>query len=158
MVLILLVITYTLYQIDESNNQFTERSPLFPVNDVSVFPVDVHILEGKIYVESSEIKFDGATVYVKIEDTTLQDTSSILLKRIVLEDVNYDDSIPEYGILFSMPVDFEVDEKKDYLISADIDTNNNRKQDRGDYVTTVAYPVLNSFSEYYVDMTLERIN
>lgn len=158
MVLALLMITYTLYEINESNNQFTERKPLFPVNDASVLPADVHILKGKIYVESSEIKFDGATVYVKIEDTTLQDTSSILLKRIVLDDVNYDDSIPEYGILFSIPVDFEIDEKKDYLVSADIDTNNNGKQDRGDYVTTVAYPVLNSFSKYYVDMILERIN
>ena len=141
---------------DMSVNKYSERIPLY-TDGASILPIDVRTVEGKLSLDGFREKFDGATVYIEIHDTSLQDTASILLKRIVLKDVSYDSSLQDSGISFSIPVDFEVIEGPDYTIRASIDVNSNDRQDSGDYGTTINYPVLNRGFKDYVDVVLERI-
>lgn len=141
---------------DSSDNRYSERPPLYP-NDMSVLPENVRTVDGNIFVDMPGARFDGATVYVEIHDTSLQDAPSILLKRIILEDTSYDTDTHKTGIPFSIPVDFEVVRGPNYSVRASIDVNDNGKQDSQDYGTTTSYPILNRGFGDSIDLTLERI-
>ena len=114
-------------------------------------------IHGTIRVSESGVKFDDATVYVKIVDASMQDVPSILLTRQVIQNVSYDSNNDE-KIRFSIPIIFDVQERRDYYVSAHADLDGDKSTSLGDYVTMTAYPVLtNGFpNEQY--LILEKVN
>ena len=104
---------------------------------------------GTIKIGEPGVRFDDATVYVKIVDASMQDVPSILLTRQIIQNVSYDsNNNDDEQIQFSIPITFDVQEKRDYYVSAHADLDGDKSTSQGDYVTMTAYPVLaNGFSD-----------
>ena len=103
---------------------------------------------GTIKISEPGVKFDDATVYIRIIDASMQDAPSILLTMQVIQNASYDSNSDDKMILFSIPITFDVQERRDYYVSAHVDLDGDKSASSGDYVTMTAYPVLaNGFSD-----------
>ena len=103
---------------------------------------------GTIKVSEPDVKFDDATVYVRIIDASMQDVPSILLTMQVIQNASYDSNSDNKMIRFSIPITFDVQERRNYYVSAHVDLDGDKSASSGDYVTMTAYPVLaNGFSD-----------
>ncbi len=93
------------------------------------------IVHGTINADTPNVTFESVTIYVKLVDASLQDVSSILLGETVLENVDYNSNLRYAGILYSVPVDFEINESASYYISAhaDIDGDGQTSKRRLDF-------------------------
>ena len=97
---------------------------------------------GTIKVSEPDVKFDDATVYVRIIDASMQDAPSILLTMQVIQNASYDSNSNNKMIRFSIPITFDVQERRDYYVSAHVDLDGDKSASSGDYVTMTSYPVL----------------
>ena len=112
---------------------------------------------GTIRVGEPGVKFDDATVYVRIIDASMQDAPSILLTMQIIENMSYDSNNDDKRIRFSIPITFDVQERRDYYVSAHADLDGDKCASSGDYVTMTAYPVLaNGFSDEH-QLVLEKV-
>ena len=97
---------------------------------------------GTIKVSEPDVKFDDATVYVRIIDALMQDAPSILLTMQVIQNASYDSNSNNKMIRFSIPITFDVQERRDYYVSAHVDLDGDKSASSGDYVTMTSHPVL----------------
>ncbi len=113
---------------------------------------------GTVIVSEPDVKFDDTTVYVKIVDASMQDVPSILLTRQAIPNVSYDSNNDDEKIRFSIPIIFDIQERRDYYVSAHADVDGDKSTTHGDYVTMTAYPVLaNGFSDER-HLVLEKVS
>ena len=100
------------------------------------------VVHGTINADSIDVRFEDITVYVKLVDASLQDVSSVLLGEQTLENVNYDSRLRYAGILFSIPVEFQINESATCYVSAHADIDGDGRTSKGDWVSMTAHPVL----------------
>jgi len=106
------------------------------------------LLRGIIIFDKNNVKpFSGATVYIRIEDVTMQDAPSKLILQQAIKDLSYDDNDisnhhHQKKIEFELFGDIVVDVRRSYAISVHIDVDNNGKINSGDFINMESYPVI----------------
>ena len=100
------------------------------------------VVHGTINADTPNVIFKNVTIYVQLVDASLQDVPSILLGKTILEDVSYNSNLRYAGILYSVTVDFEINESATYYVSAHADIDGDGQTSKGDWVSMTAHPVL----------------
>jgi uncharacterized lipoprotein YbaY len=106
------------------------------------------LLRGIIIFDKNNVKpFSGATVYIRIEDVTMQDAPSKLILQQVIKDLSYDGNnisnhYHQKKLEFELFGDIVVDVRRSYAISVHIDVDNNGKINSGDFINMESYPVI----------------
>jgi uncharacterized lipoprotein YbaY len=98
------------------------------------------LVKGVIVFDEETRPFFGATVYVRLEDVSLQDAPSKLIAEQVLRNISYDKDDYQ-GIKFEIH-DNVLDDNARYSISAHVDVDNDGKISKCDFITTQSYPVI----------------
>jgi uncharacterized lipoprotein YbaY len=107
----------------------------------------IPFVKGEISFDQKNIKsFSGATMYIRLEDVTMQDAPSKLISQHVIENVSYNDSnVPGHHqkkIKFTLFGHMVVDVRGSYSIRVHIDVDNNGKINSGDFITMESYPII----------------
>ena len=107
------------------------------------------LVKGEISFDQNNIKsFSGATIYVRLEDVTMQDAPSKLISQQVIKNVSYNDNSVagrhhQKKIKFALFDDrIAVDFTRLYAIRVHIDVDNNGKINSGDLINMESYPVI----------------
>jgi uncharacterized lipoprotein YbaY len=104
------------------------------------------LVKGEISFDKKNIikSFSGATVYIRLEDVTMQDVPSKLISQQVIKNVcyNYVAGHHKNRIEFALFSDIVVDVRRSYAISVHIDVDNNGNINSGDFINTESYPVI----------------
>jgi len=105
------------------------------------------IVTGHIVLDENVKSFSGATVYVSLEDVTMQDTGSKLITQQVIKDVSYYYSDYDDIACNQKKIGFELfsditDFRGLYSIRVHIDVDNNGKISLGDYISMESCPVI----------------
>lgn len=103
----------------------------------------MQLINGTIMLDEENVAFSNATVYIRIEDVTLQDASSQLISQVKLSNINYDYRLGDQGIEFSInDNNLEYSPNNMYSIFVHVDIDNNGEISLGDFVTVQSYPVV----------------
>ena len=109
------------------------------------------LLRGKIIFENNVKSFAGATVYIRLEDVTMQDAPSKLILQQVINNVSYGSGADDIAghnhhqkkLQFALFGDrIVVDARRLYTITVHIDVDNNGKINPGDFINMESYPVI----------------
>jgi uncharacterized lipoprotein YbaY len=98
------------------------------------------LVQGEIVIDETGNSFSGATVHVRLEDTSRADAPARIVAEQVLEDVSH-----TAGAETRLPFALEatsVDEKSRYTVRAHVDVDGDGKVSRGDFLSMESYPVL----------------
>ena len=95
--------------------------------------------------------FQGATVRVRVEDTSLADAPA----RLVGEQI-FEKACSTSLLFFSIGVE-PFDEKARYTVRVHIDVDNDGCVSKGDYVSTESYPVLTGGHGDHVDVRVKIV-
>lgn len=105
------------------------------------------VVRGEIIIDKSVKSFSGATIYVRLNDVTMQDSPSKLILQQIIKDASYDSGdISNHH--HQKKLEFELfgkiiaDVRRTYAISVHIDVDNNGKINSGDFINTESYPVI----------------
>jgi uncharacterized lipoprotein YbaY len=104
------------------------------------------LVKGEISFDKKNVKsFSGATIYIRLEDVTMQDAPSKLISQQVIKNVSYDSSAAGHQkkVKFALFGDrIAIDFTRLYAISIHIDVDNNGKINSGDFINMESYPVI----------------
>jgi uncharacterized lipoprotein YbaY len=100
----------------------------------------VPLVKGAIIFNEYAKSFSGATIYVCLEDVSLQDAPSKLISQQIIRDVFYDSTNRE-KIEFAIYGDIP-DVRARHSINVHVDVDNNGRISEGDFITMQSYPVL----------------
>jgi uncharacterized lipoprotein YbaY len=120
-------------------------------------------LRGEIIFDNNSIKsFTRATVYICLEDVTMQDAPSKLILQQVMKDVSYEvDDIASHHqkkLEFELFDDIVVDDRRSYAISVHVDVDNNGKINSGDFINMETYPVItHGFPKHSVLVRVKQV-
>ena len=112
-------------------------------------------LRGQVVFDDSAHSFDGATLYVFLEDTTLADASAVSVAEQVTEGVAYD-ARTRNVLPFALD-GFVPDERAHYTVRALVDLDGDGRVSRGDFVNVESYPVLTWGRPREVTVRVERV-
>jgi uncharacterized lipoprotein YbaY len=104
------------------------------------------VVKGHIVLDKNVTSFSGATIYVLLEDVTMQDAPSKLILQQVIKDVSYYDDYDNLNC-HQKKIGFELfgditDFQGMYSIRVHIDVDNDGKISVGDYMSMESYPVI----------------
>ena len=95
------------------------------------------LIEGEITFKSVQNRIDGATVYVRLEDISIQDDAGKILVEQVINDVTVDPSdLPTYRYLIEHR---ELEPKNTYRVRVPLDADNSGDVSEGDFASTAQY-------------------
>jgi uncharacterized lipoprotein YbaY len=113
------------------------------------------LVHGEIVFGENPPRFDGATVYVRLEDTALMDAPSRMLTEHVIEDVSYGGA---GSIDFTLDGELPTDKTgMSYTVSAHVSMDGTKDIAKDDYITKQAYPVLRKKYPDDVTITVEKV-
>ena len=95
------------------------------------------LIEGNITFKGVESQISGATIYVRLEDISIQDDAAKSLVEQVIGDVSVDPSaLPTYKYLIEHR---ELEPKDTYRVRVHLDTDNSGDISEGDFAWTAQY-------------------
>ncbi|MCY4530259.1 MAG: hypothetical protein OXD46_14665 [Chloroflexi bacterium] len=95
------------------------------------------LIEGNITFKGVESQVSGATIYVRLEDISIQDDAAKSLVEQVIGDVSVDPSaLPTYKYLIEHR---ELEPKDTYRVRVHLDTDNSGDISEGDFAWTAQY-------------------
>jgi uncharacterized lipoprotein YbaY len=107
------------------------------------------LVKGEISFDQKNVKsFSGATIYVRLQDVTMQDAPSKLISQQVIKNVSYNGGSVagrhhQKKIEFALFGDrIAIDFRRSYAVSVHIDVDNNGKINTGDFINMESYPVI----------------
>ena len=115
----------------------------------------MQVVSGTLKLEGWQGEQGPATVYVRLLDTSWMDAPSRTVDEVVFDNVRLDE-IQEHGLNYHLVAE-EVDPRARYQVSALVDLDGDGETSVGDYLTTVAYPVLTRGFPDVVDIRARRI-
>ena len=117
---------------DNSNsaNEMDNRDTPYPDEDDAV----EYGVEGVIIFDGKVDSFSNATVYLSVEDVSLQDAPSVVLSESVLHDISIDSAdVRPIAYSISHP---QLDTQMMYTLSVHIDVDGDGSLSSGDYYST----------------------
>ncbi len=113
------------------------------------------LVHGKIVFGENSPTLNGATVYVRLEDTALMDAPSRVLTEETIENVSYAGA---GSIDFTLDGELPTDKTgMSYTVSAHVSMDGTKDITKGDYITKQAYPVLRKKYPDEVTITVEKV-
>lgn len=112
-------------------------------------------IRGMIIFDKTVESFSNATTYLKVEDVSLQDVSSIIIAEDIINSVsqNADDVQPvQYFINFP-----QLEERMTYSLSVHVDVDGDGSLSNGDYYSTWHNPVPTEPGAHELDVHVEMI-
>jgi hypothetical protein len=110
-------------------------------------------IKGTITLEG---KVNDATLYVRLQDATMQDIGAPIIAATTLFNISYD-SAADAPIAFSLPIP-DLPGRRDYCVTAHLDLDGvGAELSAGDYITTISYPI-NPRNPAAQNIRLTRIN
>lgn len=114
------------------------------------------LVRGTIVFPSERPDLTEATVYVRLEDVALANSSAEVIAEQVIRDVPA--SATDGGIPFVLPGDRdEIDPRGRYTVAVHVDIDDSGDVTAGDYITTKHDPVLASNGNDYVTVSVQRV-
>lgn len=125
-------------------------------NDTSGDEVsESNILQGMIIFDEPVESFSNATVFLEVEDVSLQDVESTLIAEDTIEDISLDANDPEpVPYMISYP---ELDERMSYSLSVHVDVDGDGTLSSGDYYSPWNNPVPTEPGTHELDVHVELI-
>ncbi|ABE52071.1 YbaY family lipoprotein [Methanococcoides burtonii] len=112
-------------------------------------------VQGNIIFDEPVESFSNATIYLKVEDVSLQDVSSVTISENFISSVSMDaDDIQTVPYLIYHP---ELDERMTYSLSVHVDVNGDGSLSNGDYYSTWHNPVPTESGMHDLDVHVEMI-
>jgi uncharacterized lipoprotein YbaY len=95
---------------------------------------------GEIVFDPAPPSLSGATVYVRLRDTSLADAPSRVVAEQAMTRV---EGLPPGGgeLTFALPLE-SADARRTYTVSVHVDLDNDGRVGPGDFISTESYPVL----------------
>jgi uncharacterized lipoprotein YbaY len=116
------------YEID--NNNIVKKQ--------SIMGEESPLVKGIIVFEDNIKPFTGATIYIRLLDVSLQDAPSKLIAEQVIKNASYsNDQKIEFAIYGNITNNYAR-----HSINIHVDTDNNGKISKGDFITMQSYPVI----------------
>ncbi len=116
------------------------------------------LIEGEITFKSVQNRISGATIYVRLEDISIQDDAGKTLVEQVIGDVTVDPSdLPTYRYLIEHR---ELEPKDTYRIRVHLDADNSGDISDGDFAWTAQYPATTAVGSSVlnaINVTLEPV-
>jgi hypothetical protein len=112
-------------------------------------------LSGKILLDGWQGEPGPATVYIRLLDTSRIDAAARKVVELILYEV-WLDRAPEDGIAFCMRVG-ELDARARHEMGVLVDLDGDGRKGVGDYLNTIAYPVLTRGYPDYIEVHVRRI-
>ena len=103
------------------------------------------LVSGEIIFEDGGPSFDGATVYVRLEDVSRVDAASIVVAEQIISKVTAAD-VPIHFRLTGEPLA----ERAAYIVTVHVDVDGSGVLSPGDYLTMESYPVTIQSEPQYI--------
>jgi hypothetical protein len=129
---------------DNTNNDFDE-------NQVS----EENTIQGMIIFDEPVESFSNATVYLEVEDVSLQDVASTVISEESIVGVSMNASdIQPVPYLIQYP---DLEERRTYSLSVHVDVDGDGRLSNGDYYSTWNNPVPTNPGVHELDVHVEII-
>ena len=121
----------------------TETGAEGVVDEVEVIDEDpvseVNAVQGMIIFDEPVESFSNATIYLKVEDVSLQDAASVVMSEYTITGVSMDaGDIQPVAYMINHP---DLDERMMYSLSVHVDVDDDGRLSNGDYYSTWHNPV-----------------
>ncbi|WP_440953657.1 YbaY family lipoprotein [Methanococcoides sp. FTZ1] len=134
---------------DESVDEVTEHE----AGDDSV--PEENSVQGMIIFDEPVESFSNATIYLKVEDVSLQDVASVVMSEDTIEGVSMDaDNIQPVPYMIYHP---DLQERMTYSLSVHVDVDGDGSLSSGDYYSTWHNPVPTDPGMHELDVHVEMI-
>ncbi|WP_048194986.1 YbaY family lipoprotein [Methanococcoides methylutens] len=112
-------------------------------------------VQGMIIFDEPVESFSNATIYLKVNDVSLQDVASVVMSEDTIDDVSMDaGDIQPVPYMIYHP---ELDERMTYSLSVHVDVDGDGSLSNGDYYTTTSHKVPNEPGVHDLDVHVEMI-
>ncbi|WMW23394.1 YbaY family lipoprotein [Methanolobus mangrovi] len=141
---------------DENNINETGRVDDSANNDSDENQVsEENTIQGMIIFDEPVESFSNATVYLEVDDVSLQDVASTVISEESIVGVSMNASdIQPVTYLIHYP---ELEEKRTYSLSVHVDVDGDGRLSNGDYYSTWHNPVPTEPGVYELDVHVEMI-
>lgn len=156
--LTLLLITATAFSMGctETEDKDIGEENVEEINDTNENEVLVgNSIQGIIIFDEPIETFSNATIYLKVEDVSLQDVGSRLITEKSIDGISVDENTVEpIPYMLSYP---ELDERMTYSLSVHIDIDGDGTLSSGDYYSPWNNPVPTELGAHELDIHVELI-
>ncbi|NPE31060.1 hypothetical protein HNV12_24510 [Methanococcoides sp. SA1] len=112
-------------------------------------------VQGNIIFDEPVESFSNATIYLKVEDVSLQDVASVTMSENSIIDVSMDaDNVQPVPYQINHP---ELEERMTYSLSVHVDVDGDGRLSKGDYYSTWHNPVPTGSGMHDLDVHVEMI-
>ncbi|MGM0771083.1 MAG: YbaY family lipoprotein [Halobacteriota archaeon] len=112
-------------------------------------------VQGMIIFDEPVESFSNATIYLKVEDVSLQDVASVVISEDTIEGVSMDaDNIQQVPYMIYHP---DLQERMTYSLSVHVDVDGDGSLSNGDYYSTWHNPVPTDPGMHELDVHVEMI-
>ena len=137
----------------------TETGAEGVVDEVEVIDEDpvseVNAVQGMIIFDEPVESFSNATIYLKVEDVSLQDAASVVMSEYTITGVSMDaGDIQPVAYMINHP---DLDERMMYSLSVHVDVDDDGRLSNGDYYSTWHNPVPTDPGVHELDVHVEMI-
>ncbi|UGV39798.1 YbaY family lipoprotein [Methanococcoides orientis] len=112
-------------------------------------------VQGMIIFDEPVESFSNATIYLKVEDVSLQDVASVVISEDTIDDVSMDaGNIEPVPYMINHP---DLEERMTYSLSVHVDVDGDERLSNGDYYSTWHNPVPTDPGVHDLDVHVEMI-
>ncbi|WP_445474563.1 YbaY family lipoprotein [Methanococcoides methylutens] len=132
----------------------TEAEELVGENNVDQLSEENGV-QGMIIFDEPVESFYNATMYLKVEDVSLQDVASVVISESTIDGISMDaDDIQPVPYMIDHP---ELEERMTYSLSVHVDVDGDGRLSNGDYYSTWHNPVPTEPGIHDLDVHVEMI-
>jgi uncharacterized lipoprotein YbaY len=113
------------------------------------------LVSGEILFHPEMTSIADATVYVYLEDVSLQDASSVLIGKEIMTGVSHSrgtGSRMQFAIYAELP-----DERAHYSVRVHVSRDGREEIQLGDFVSTQSYPVITFGNTDFVSIAVQEV-
>jgi uncharacterized lipoprotein YbaY len=113
------------------------------------------LLRGEIIFDEKAKSFDGATLYLSLDDTTLEDAPAQPIIRHIIRDVSYN-ADSRKSLTFELRGQVP-NERAKLTLNVLVDLDGDGKMSRGDYINMESYPVVTRGNPNVIAVRVKQI-
>jgi hypothetical protein len=115
----------------------------------------VQLVKGTVTFEQDAPSFTGATMYVRLENTTVADLASEVVADYVERNVAFVSKTTK-GLLFAIHGKAP-DPRASYSVRVHIDIDGDGEVSRGDFISTQSYPVITGVHPTEISVLVRQV-